>query len=53
MRSALPLAILALILAGRAAGAAADEGVEREIVAGGVARSYRVHVPASWDRVRP
>lgn len=52
MQALRALAVAATILAafGRRAGA---EAVERRIDVDGVPRTYRIHVPATWDRVRP
>jgi polyhydroxybutyrate depolymerase len=50
-RAAAVLACLALLAA--AGGRRAMAGVDRTILVDGVERSYRIHVPSSWDRVRP
>jgi polyhydroxybutyrate depolymerase len=52
MRTVATFAALAALL-GTPRFAAAAERVERDIVVGGATRSYLIHVPATWDRVRP
>lgn len=53
MRAPLPLVAVLLVLGLARPPDAQAEGVEREIVVRGEARSYRIHVPSTWDRARP
>ncbi len=53
MRALTTLATVAMLLGSMRIPSAAAEGTEREIVVAGAQRSYLVHVPATWDRLRP
>src|SRR5438034_374010 len=53
MRPLATLAALWALLAGARAPAALAATADREIAVDGTTRSYLVHVPATWDRVRP
>lgn len=53
MRALATLAAAATVLGLIRSPTAAAASVEREIVVGGATRSYLVHVPATWDQVRP
>jgi len=52
MRTLVTIAVLTLLGVISATSAAA-ESAERTIVVDGTTRSYLIHVPATWDRVRP
>lgn len=52
MRTLVTIAVLTLLGAMTGTSAAA-ESAERVIVVDGVTRSYLIHVPGTWDRVRP
>ena len=53
MRTLATLAAVWALLAGARPQAALAATVERDIGVGGVTRSYLIHVPATWDGVRP
>lgn len=49
----IPVALAALAMGATPRASGADETVEREIDVGGIVRSYRISVPATWDRKSP
>ena len=53
MRTLVTIAVLATLLGAISGTSAAAESAERMIVVDGATRSYLIHVPGTWDRVRP
>jgi polyhydroxybutyrate depolymerase len=53
VRNLATIAVLTTFIGAITGASAAAESTEREIVVDGVTRSYLIHVPGTWDRVRP